>query len=319
MRLMTTEQGILDRLGGKPWTANRGTRAKVVEATKVWVELRKAVGFKPTKGGWFTTGKTNPKMEKNNFPTVGVTMHPHTKAHVVWQRRTPEEQAALAAALGVTVAAIDEALGSSVCPYSTAGCRCGCVTGESANAKLLRSDLTRLNRTLLSLMRPDLAFALTWDGLKKLRKKHGSKCRWRVNISDDVRWELVAPGLFSVGVKGYAYTKFPPAKRPGRKNLSVVYSASERLSDHDIHRMVAAGHRVAVVIDVPKKKLPVAWRGITVSDGDATDDLYTHPAGVIVGLAAKGVSKKVKEEMRCSGFSRPVAVPMPSFRRPSHW
>ena len=72
---------------------------------------------------------------------------------------------------------------------------------------------------------------------------------------------------------------------------------------------------MAVVIDVPKKKLPSTWRGITVSDGDATDDLYTHPAGVIVGLAAKGVSKKVKEEMRCSGFSRPVAVPMPTI----HW
>jgi len=305
-RLMRAEQSILDRLGGTPWKASRATRAQVAAAKTVWNNLRTAVGFQASTTGWFTTSQTSPKMVKNNYPTVGVTMHPHKKALGVWLTRTPAEQDRIAAALGVSTAEVLEVLDHSVCPYSTPGCRCGCVTGESANAKLERSDLTRLNRTLLSLLRPDLACALTWRGLHKLKAKHGTKCRWRVNVSDDIRWELLAPGLFSVGVKGYTYTKFPPSKRAGRPNLSVVYSASERYSDADIADIVAAGHRVAVVFDVPKKQLPATWNGMTVVDGDKTDDLYTHPAGTIVGLAVKGTSKDVKEQMREFGFARPV-------------
>ncbi|MFM7509227.1 MAG: hypothetical protein ACKO5A_06725 [Actinomycetota bacterium] len=147
-RLMRAEQSILDRLGGTPWKASRATRAQVAEAETVWNNLRTAVGFQASTTGWFTTSQTSPKMVKNNYPTVGVTMHPHKKALGVWLARTPAEQDRIAAALGVSTAEVLEVLGHSVCPFSTPGCRCGCVTGESANAKLERSDLTRLNRTL---------------------------------------------------------------------------------------------------------------------------------------------------------------------------
>ena len=80
-----------------------------------------------------------------------------------------------------------------------------------------------------------------------------------VNISDDIRWELLAPGLWTFKVPGYAYTKWTPQERPGRKGLSLVYSATERHTDADITNMLRDGHRVAVVLDVRPADLPDVW------------------------------------------------------------
>jgi hypothetical protein len=57
------------------------------------------------------------------------------------------------------------------------------------------------------------------------------KARWRVNISDDIRWEVVAPGLLDVAPLGYTYTKWLPEERPAIEALSIVYSANERWTD----------------------------------------------------------------------------------------
>jgi hypothetical protein len=86
--------------------------------------------------------------------------------------------------------------------------------------------------------------------------------------------------------------------------MTVVYSANENWSDDDIVETCNAGHRVAVVYAVPKGKLPTEWNMVTVVDGDSTDDLYEHPAGTIVGLAAKGRTTEIKEEMARTGFAR---------------
>ena len=58
------------------------------------------------------------------------------------------------------------------------------------------------------------------------------------------------------------------------------------------------------LLDVPKKKLPSDWNQTPVADGDSTDDLYEHPAGVIVGLAVKGRTAEIKEAMARTGFAR---------------
>jgi len=302
--LSPVERGILERLGGQAWKAELLTDEAVKAAWSRWNALRAAVGFTTRNSGWVTTSKTNPKMGKSALPTIGVTIHAARRADEVWTALPASMQADLAAALDVSVAEVDRVVRRTVCPRSTAGCRAVCVTAFSANASFDTADLTRLNRTLLSLLRPADAFALTGRHLQRLHTKHGADCRWRVNVSDDVRWELVAPGLFDLGVAGYAYTKWAPAERAGFDGFSVVYSATEKMSDADIFGLVNGGHRVAVVLDVPRKKVPDIWRGLTVADGDKTDDLFEHETGVVVGLAAKGTRKEVINAMRTSGFAR---------------
>jgi hypothetical protein len=304
--LSPVERGILERLDGQVWKAEQLTDEAVAAAWNRWNAMRAAVGFTTRNTGWVTTSKTNSKMGKSGLPTIGVTMHAARRANEVWSALPLSTRCALAEALEVPVADVDLAVARTVCPRSTAGCRAVCVTAFSANSKFDTADLTRLNRTLLSLVRPADAFALTGHHLEKLQARHGDECRWRVNVSDDVRWELVAPGLFDLGVAGYAYTKWAPSDRPGFVGLSVVYSATERMTDAEIISMVSLGHRVATVLDVPRKKLPAIWRGVEVVDGDKTDDLFEHKTGVVVGLAAKGTSKEVIDSMRASGFARPA-------------
>ncbi|MFN7968110.1 MAG: hypothetical protein U0P47_02150 [Acidimicrobiales bacterium] len=299
------ERTILANLGGQPWKASQFTRQALRAARSDWLRLRKAVGFTGA-GRWLTTELTSPKLAKSGVPSVGVTLHSSLRALAVWRQQDEATQHAIAAALDTTVDDVRSSLMQTMCPRSTSGCVGGCVTTHSEQASLGRTDVVRLVKTLFHLHRPASAFCLTGEELRKLRKANGRKCRWRVNISDDIRWELLAPGLWTFKVPGYAYTKWTPQERPGRKGLSLVYSATERHTDADITNMLRDGHRVAVVLDVRPADLPDVWKGCPVSDGNVTDDLYTHQGPCIVGLSVKGPTLAIKERMRRTGFARPA-------------
>lgn len=301
--LSGAERRIRESLGGQPWELSQLTPESLAEAKVLLVQVRKCLGFKDM-GRWFTDQTTSSKLAKSGIATSGVTLLSATEAKVVWSGLEIEEQAAIAEAFGVTVEWVTLLVGLNMCPFATDGCIAACTTGESAHAQVLTTRRSRLVRTLLHLLRPDLAFALTAHGLRKLRSKHGADCRWRVNISDDVRWERLAPGLFEIGVPGYSYTKYPPARRRPFDGLRLVYSASERTTDEQIHAMIRNGHNVAVVLNVSKKELPTSWQGLEVVNGDKTDDLYSHKPGTIVGLSIKGRNKKIKEAAAAEGFAR---------------
>jgi hypothetical protein len=305
--LTPAERHILDRLGGHRWTIKRFTPAAVKAAKADWKAAYTAVGF--TTSALMTTDRTNPKMGKIGLPAMGVTLHSARNALLAWDAAGPQIRFDLAAAVGVPVSAVDNVLRLTVCPMSTYGCRCGCVTAQSANAVLVRSQRSRLARHVFMMFNPASAFTLMAHQLKAARDQHGrSGARWRVNISDDLRLENLAPGLFSVAPRPYSYTKWRPDQRPGRKDVRLVYSASERTSTEQIVKWCKAGHRVAVVMDVPRgAPLPARWAGLVVVDGDATDDLYAHRQGVIVGLRAKG-TKQARTTMLDRGFTKPAEV-----------
>lgn len=303
--LSGAEQTILTALGGRPWRAEQFTEAALADARRDWRHLRTAAGFAGP-GRWLTTSRTNPKMAKSGFDTVGVTLHSAGEARKVWRSLDADVQKRIADALGSTVDDVAISVRATVCPYATPACIDACVTGKSAHSALGRTDVSRLTRTLFHLHRPAPAFCLTGDGLKRLHGDHGADCRWRVNVSDDIRWEHLAPGLFEFGVRGYSYTKWPAVKRPGFTGFNVVYSATERTTTETIVDLVAGGERVAVIFDVKASAMPTVWNGIRVSDGNRTDDLYEHVGPCIVGLAAKGPTKAIKQRMRESGFSRAV-------------
>jgi hypothetical protein len=304
-RLTPVERKLLKRLGGKPWTEDQLTAEIVDEAYDVWSELSRAAGYKSA-ASWFTTGETNPKMGKAGVATVGVTLHAANSGGTAWAEADPQLKSDVASALSCTVEDIDSALHVSVCPRATSNCIKGCVTNHSNNSRHDMVQRTRLLRDVLTLMRPDLAIAMTADKLKQVVRQVGGKeqARWRVNVSDDIRWEVLAPGLLDIAPLAYTYTKFSPEERPEVDGLTIVYSASEKWEDEDIVEACALGHRVAVVFAVKKNNLPVTWNGVTVSDGDSTDDLYEHPAGTIVGLAVKGPTKVIKQDMIDGGFAR---------------
>ncbi len=304
-RLTPVEKKLLKRLGGKPWEQEQLTPGQVVEAYMMWSKLSRAAGYK-SDASWFTTEKTNSKLGKAGLPTVGVTLHAANSGKTAWAGADPEFKEAVADALGCSVEDINSALNVSVCPHATKECIKACVTNHSRNSQYNLVQRTRLLRDVLTLMRPDLAIAMTADKLQQVVRKVGGKqhARWRVNVSDDIRWEVIAPGLLEVAPHSYTYTKFQPEERPEVEGLSIVYSVTEKWSTEDIVDTCARGHRVAVVFDVPKNNLPATWNGVTVSDGDSTDDLYQHPTGTIVGLAAKGPTNAIKEEMALGGFAR---------------
>jgi hypothetical protein len=304
--LTPAERHILERLGGRRWSTKRYTAAAVEVAQADWKAVYTAVDFGSS--NLLTTDETNPKLHKVGLPTFGLTIHSARMAMDAWAAATGDVRMALADAVGVSTGDVDRALGMTVCPRSTHGCRCGCVTAMSANARLEQTQKSRLGRHLFLMFRPASAFALMARQLDQARYTHGLRgARWRVNISDDLRMELLAPGLFSVAPRPYSYTKWSPAERPGRPGFRLVYSANEAVTDDQVIAWCGEGHRVAVVMDVAMSQpLPGRWNGITVVDGDETDDLWSHPAGVVVGLRAKGTLAE-RQKMLDYGFTRHAA------------
>ncbi len=226
----------------------------------------------------------------------------------VWESLSVDEQIRWAGVLGTTAAAISRIVRHTVCEHSTRACRMDCVVATSLNAQIGSTPLTRLARTLLTLVHPPEALELTRAALIGKRDQFGSDAvRWRMNIGDDVRWELVAPGLLGI-VPAYAYTKHTVVGRPEIPGATrIVYSVDEHWSDEQVINTCAAGHSVAMVFDIGRHgPLPSSWRGVKVVDGNVTADLWAHPHGTIVGLNPKGPTNAAMERLAGSGFARPV-------------
>ena len=91
-------------------------------------------------------------------------------------------------------------------------------------------------------------------------------------------------------VQFYDYTKVLNYLDHGKKNYHVTFSDSGT-NEQDQLKAMAAGAKVAVVF---KDKLPSTWMSRKVIDGDAHDLRFKDPRGVVVGLVAKGLGKKVE-------------------------
>ena len=91
-------------------------------------------------------------------------------------------------------------------------------------------------------------------------------------------------------VQFYDYSKVLNYLDHGKKNYHVTFSDSGT-NYQDQLKAMAAGANVAVVF---KDKLPTRWMSRPVIDGDAHDLRFKDPGGVIVGLVAKGLGKKVE-------------------------
>ena len=209
--------------------------------------------------------------------------------------------------------------GHNVCPSASAGCLAGCLytAGRGAQngtqaSRLARSEAFFSDRQgYMVAVEREIRLA----SVNAARK--GFQLAVRLNGTSDIPWEKVlytgAHGRTTIidrfpDVQFYDYSKLAHRfERTLPANYDLTFSLSES-NDSDALRVLAAGGRVAAVFGNtarPTAKassgwtLPESWEGFPVVDGDTSDIRYKDPAGVIVGLRAKG-----KATQDSTGFVR---------------
>lgn len=248
-------------------------------AKECWREYRIAGGMKAA-AEYTASGEQNAKLALSGLATRSLTLAPQGASGTV----------NVCALAGVC---------TSVCVPMTAG------RGR------FRSVLAgRIMRTRFLADNPQAAVTLIAQELSVAVRRYGSILA-RLNVASDIEWERIAPALFDVpGVRYYDYTKLNPLKRLGVVgNYRLTYSVSEAAhSDRVAAEYMRQGGTAAVVFDVRKgEPLPATWCGFPVVDGDVSDDRTADPAGVVVGLRAKGAAVG---NLRVAGFVRsPFATP----------
>jgi hypothetical protein len=198
----------------------------------------------------------------------------------------------------------------NVCPHATGPCIAACLNksgrggialdGDGINAiQAARIRRTRyFKRDRAGFMR-DLAEEIRAH--EKRAARHGLKPAVRLNGTSDLPFErlphpdtqMPLPIMFA-GVRFYDYTKWPLNLREASDSYHLTFSLSDDpRSESRAGDALRLGTNVAVVFAVKKgQDLPASYAldGIDaqVVDGDTTDLRFLDPAGVIVGLRAKG-------------------------------
>jgi hypothetical protein len=138
----------------------------------------------------------------------------------------------------------------------------------------------RIRRTFLFLK--DQKFFLTKLEMEiKLLSFMTEQVAVRMNVFSDVNWEDIFDLNQFSNVTFYDYTK--KIKNIEATNKHFTYSASEKDSDKDLIALLTRGMNVAMVFN----KIPQAWKGFEVIDGDIHDRRYEDKKGVVVGLRQK--------------------------------
>lgn len=253
----------------------------VESARSVWWSYRLAHGRKALTP-LLTAPKDNVKFRKTvaheNVYVYGLSLAPHTTS-------------------AVTCGPHLNSSGYNVCRYSTPQCRKGCVAfaGKGGLAGVMAG---RVLRTRFLADHPHDFVTILWDEIERARTKHNDSLRVRLNTFSDIPWERVVPWFFGTFINAahvsfYDYTKWPVGERTPPSNYKLTYSVSERTDVAHLVYGIKNPHielvNYAVVFDVKKgHPLPEMYQRRRVIDGDHSDDRWTDPQGVIVGLRAKG-------------------------------
>jgi hypothetical protein len=209
--------------------------------------------------------------------------------------------------VGLSLAPHKTAGVGNVCPNATPGCVASCIYTAGYGKGVFANVPNGRKARTVAYMRERAAFLemLTRDirNARKAAKAKRARLAVRLNVFSDIPWEKVAPQLFTAfpDVQFYDYTKNASravafALGRGPSNYDLTFSRSET-NDDDCLNVLAAGGNVAVVYGVrpslwKRGERPKDWHGYPVIDGDKTDLRFLDPAGVVVGLYAKGQGSK---------------------------
>lgn len=191
----------------------------------------------------------------------------------------------------------------NMCPKATAGCKLVCLntagrggmfTPEQGTNKVqeARKRKTRWfvqdRKAFLAQLVADIKQAI------KYAEKRDLTPVFRLNGTSDLSWEKYGidngRNIFEMfpDYQFYDYTKVLGRKVKQIPNYHLTFSQAESNMD-DVKKAVKQGMNVATVF---RKKLPETYLGRPVIDGDDSDLRFLDPAGVIVGLKAKGKARK---------------------------
>lgn len=185
--------------------------------------------------------------------------------------------------------------GYNTCPRASKACRAGClnITGRGQMGMVQTARIKKTRRffedrgAFMAQLVAEIGTAVKHAGKKNMTPV------FRLNVFSDVAWETIpVPGAANVFeafplVQFYDYTKVPGRVTPA--NYHLTFSRSES-NARAVAAEFATERNVAVVFD----KLPDTYMGRVVIDGMETDLRFLDPAGVVVGLEAKG--KKMKAD-----------------------
>ena len=192
--------------------------------------------------------------------------------------------------------------GKNVCPKATLGPG-GCVKpclNTSGRGQMNSVQRARINKTNYFWNNKN---GFLWElskeiqTLKQRAANAGFKFAVRLNGTSDLPWfKYKVDGGGSLmdihpAVQFYDYSKVLNYLDHGKKNYHVTFSDSGTNYKDQVKAMTEYFANVAVVF---KDKLPRTWMSRKVIDGDAHDLRFKDPKGVIVGLVAKGLGKKVE-------------------------
>lgn len=228
------------------------------------------------------------------------------------------EYARVAAIVGDVVATL-----TNTCPFA-GGCKATCLNtagrggipqasysgrpfannvqhGRYKRTRMLDTDPARFVATLIRDIRTLAEYARA-NGYDVAIRLDGTS-----DLALDLRYPDLAAAIRDVGAIRYDYTKDATralASANGETRTRYVYSLDKGAArEAAARRVLGAGGNVAVVFRVKRgRPLPAVWNGYPVVDGDVTDLRHLDPAGVIVGLRAKGHALT-----DTSGFVRDVA------------
>lgn len=188
--------------------------------------------------------------------------------------------------------------GFQVCPGASRGCLASCLNtaGRGRFAQIQAARIAKTRRFFEDRAGFMLQLADDIRAAVRFANRRGLTLAIRLNGTSDIRWENIPAGDFPNLMAMFpAITFYDYSKLANRRNLPPNYRLTFSRAEHNDAKVpdaIAAGHNVAVVFDTGKTAdLPATFRGLPVIDGDADDLRFLDPAGVVVGLRAKGSAK----------------------------
>lgn len=187
--------------------------------------------------------------------------------------------------------------GYETCPKRTEGCTAGCLNLSGHGGMFKKGETTnrvqeaRIRRTKMFFEERDSFLRLLAHEINlaiKQASKLGLTLAIRLNGTSDLAWEKYGIIEQFPNVQFYDYTKIRNRKVRHLTNYHLTFSKADG-NDMDVRLAASEGMNVAVVF---AKELPSVYLGRQVVNGDYTDLRFLDPAGVVVGLVAKGKAKK---------------------------
>ena len=187
--------------------------------------------------------------------------------------------------------------GKNVCPKASPECAAACLNtsgrGQMGSVQKARINKTKYFWTNKNGFLHDLSLEI--QQLKKRAANQGYKFAVRLNGTSDLpfhRMKVDGGGsLMEIhqAVQFYDYTKVLNYLDHDLENYHQTFSDSGR-NLADIKKAIKKSVNVAVVF---KDVLPRIWMQKKVINGDKHDLRFKDPAGVIVGLIAKGLGRNI--------------------------